>query len=391
MAILLFMRGAEESATKAKRLKAAWVGKRERAARGEVQTASVPAWIKVEGSAAKDSRNAKLSLISDRAKLVKRIFSMTLDGCGKHTIAETFNKEAIPTWGGSAYWHQSYFYKILRSPTVTGRLVPHVESHDGGKMTRTAQPAIEEYYPRVVDDETFQRVQTLIEARRSTVRSKSIASIVAGLAQCPKCGGTMTRVFKGSGPKAGIPKLVCAKAKAGAGCKYHLVKLPGIEQSLIDNAETLRDPPLGDEDLSDSIKGVSGFITELEAYIEALTDQIERKPSAALSKRLAAREAQLEKTRADLKALEQRAADSSSNVVKHRAARLRDCLRRLKQHPGEIAAANSALRECVEHVTVDYPNGQLILQWRHAVTSTLVYDNDVFVAGVMTPRTAARS
>jgi DNA invertase Pin-like site-specific DNA recombinase len=373
MAILLFMRGAEESATKAKRLKAAWVGKRERAARGEIQTASVPAWIKVDGSAVKDSRNAKLSLISDRAKLVKRIFSMTLDGCGKHTIAETLNKESTPTWGGSAYWHQSYIYKILRSPTVTGRFVPHVESHDGGKMTRTPQAPIEGYYPRVIDDETYQRVQNLITARRATVRSKSIASIVAGLARCPKCGATMTRIFKGSGPKRGLPKLVCTKYKAGAGCDPHRVRLPAVEKALIDAASTLGDPPAPDEDLTDSIKGASGSVAELEAYIEALADQIERKPSAALSKRLAVREAEIEKTRADLQALEQRAADSSSAVVKHRAARLRDCLRRLKAHPGEIAAANSALRECVEHVTVDYPTGQLILKWRHGVTSTLLY------------------
>ena len=99
---------------------------------------------------------------------------------------------------------------------------------------------------------------------------------------------------------------------------------------------------------------MSGSIAELEAYIEALADQIERKPSAALSKRLAARETQLEKTRADLKDWSSAPRTHRLNVVKHRAARLRDCLRRLKAHPDEIAAANSALRECVEHVTVDY-------------------------------------
>jgi|HubBroStandDraft_1064217.scaffolds.fasta_scaffold79565_1 DNA invertase Pin-like site-specific DNA recombinase len=373
LAILLFMRGAEESATKAKRLKAAWVGKRERAARGEVQTGSVPAWIRVEGSAAKDYRNAKLSLIPDRAELVRRMFVMFLDGCGRHVMAETFNKERIPTWGGSDYWHVSYLAKILRSPTVTGRLVPHIESHDSGKFTRTPQAPINEYYPRVIDDETFQRVQTLIKARTGTVRSAHAASIVAGLAKCPKCGATMTRVSKGSRKKAGPPKLVCAKAKAGAGCEYHGVRQAAVEKALLDAAATLGNPPAPDEDLTDSIKGVSGSIAELEAYIEALTDQIERKPSAALSKRLAAREAQIEKMRADLKALEQRAADSSSAVVMHRAARLRDCLRRLKQHPGEIAAANSALRECIESVTVSYPTGQLILKWRHGVTSTLMY------------------
>jgi chromosome segregation ATPase len=173
---------------------------------------------------------------------------------------------------------------------------------------------------------------------------------------------------------------VCTKAKAGAGCDYRSVKLAEVERALIGAAATLGDPPAPDEDLTDSIRGVSGAIAELEAYIEALADQIERKSSVTLSKRLAARESQIEKMRADLQALEQRAADSSSAVVKHRAARLRDYLRRLKQHPGEIAAANSALRECVESAIIDYPTGQLILKWRHGVTSTLVYDAALFLA-----------
>jgi uncharacterized coiled-coil protein SlyX len=235
------------------------------------------------------------------------------------------------------------------------------------------QAPIADYYPAVIDGAMFDRVQVLIKSRTSTVRSAHIASIVAGLARCPKCGATMTRVMKGSSSRAGIPKLVCAKAKAGAGCDYHGVRLPAVEKALLDAASTLGNPPAPDEDLTDSIKGVSGAISEVEATIEALADQIERKSSVTLSKRLAARESQVEKMRKDLQALEQRAADSSSAVVKHRAARLRDCLRRLKQRPGEIAAANSALRECVESVTVDYPTGQLILKWRHGVTSTLLY------------------
>jgi DNA invertase Pin-like site-specific DNA recombinase len=371
LAILLFMRGNDESATKAKRLKASWVGKRERAARGEIQTGSVPAWINVEGSAAKDSRNAKLSLIPDRAQLVERIFAMTLDGCGKHTMAETFNKEGIPTWGGSAYWHQSYLFKILRSPTVTGRFVPHVESHNGGKMTRTPQAPIEGYYPRVIDDQTFERVQSLITARRATVRSSTVASIVAGLARCPKCGGTMTRIFKGAGPKAGIPKLVCAKAKAGGGCEYHLVKLPEVERALSDSAERLRKPPLADEDLAGEIAAANEELGHLGEQIETLVDAIERSPSEALSKRLAEREAARDAVRAELKQLKARAADAESRVVLLRAKRLANIVGNLKL--GTVAAVNAALRECVESVTIDYDGGLLRLAWRHGPRTELRY------------------
>jgi DNA invertase Pin-like site-specific DNA recombinase len=379
LAILLFMRGHEESATKAKRGKAAWVGKRERAQRREVVTTRVPAWLRTEGSAAKDARNAKLALIPERAKLVKRMFEMFLAGQGKHGIAEAFNAERIPTWGDgkgrapAKYWHRSYVLKILANPAVTGVFTPHIEEHRDGKLRRVPQEPIADYYPRVVDDETFQRVQTLFGARKSTVRSGRVASIVAGLARCPKCGSTMTRVMKGTPKKGGIPKLVCTRAKAGAGCEYHGVRLPELERVLIENAAQLGNPPAADNNLAEEIKGADAECDGLQEVIESLVCAIEHSPSQALSKQLAKREAELTAVQAQLKALEERAADSESRVVKHRAKRLSDALKRLRTHPTEIAAANAALREAVDSVVVDYSRGQLLLNWRHGVTSSLLY------------------
>jgi hypothetical protein len=102
-----------------------------------------------------------------------------------------------------------------------------------------------------------------------------------------------------------------------------------------------------------------------------LVNAIERKPSAALSKRLAEREAQLETLRAEIKRLRERAAESESKVVTKRAERLSKALKHLT--PGTVAAANSALRECIEAVIVDYTHGTLRLKWRHGPTTTLDY------------------
>jgi DNA invertase Pin-like site-specific DNA recombinase len=369
MAILLFMRGSDESATKARRLKASWEGKRLRAAKGEIQTGSVPAWIKVTGSAAKEHRNATLSLIPERADLVRRMFEMFLAGEGKHAIAEAFNAERIGTWGTSELWHSTYIFKILSSPTVTGRLVPHIESHVAGKRIRTPQETIEDYYPRVIDDETFQRAQTLAASRRGTVRSRSIASITAGIAKCPKCGSTMTRVMKGK--RGGAPKLVCARAKAGAGCKYHLVKLLDIERAFTRNAAQLHRPPITENSLASDIDAADEELYQLGKQIEAIVDAIERKPSLALSQRLEERETQAVAVKTVLEQLRARAADSESRVVKHRAKRLADVL---KAEPLAVSAANAAMRECIESVTVDYERGDLRLAWRHGPVTEINYD-----------------
>jgi DNA invertase Pin-like site-specific DNA recombinase len=378
MAILLFMRGAEESATKAKRLKAVWSHKRERAARGEVQTVNAPSWLKAEGSGAKDARNAKLTLIPERAALVRRMFKMFLAGTGKKGVAQRFNTEKIPTWGGNRfhptpapYWRPTAIFKILTNPATTGRFVPHVERYEGGRRIREPQPAIENYFPRVIDDETYERVQSMCRVRRNTVRSGHVASIVAGLAKCPKCGSTMLRVMKGSTPKGGVPKLVCTKAKAGAGCTYHAVRLPELERGLIDNAVKLGNPPVADDNLAEQIRDADAALTALHEQIESLTDTIERRPSEALSRRLAQRESEAAQVKDSLQALRARAADAESRVVRHRATRLCELLTRLKSDPGAIAAANAALRECVDSIVVRYTTGELVLNWRHGVSSSL--------------------
>ena len=69
--------------------------------------------------------------------------------------------------------------------------------------------------------------------------------------------------------------------------------------------------------------------------------------------------------------LKARAADTESSVVLLRAKRLADLVRTLR--PGTVAAANAALRECVESVTVDYVDGLLRLAWRHGPRTELRY------------------
>jgi DNA invertase Pin-like site-specific DNA recombinase len=379
IAIIILMRAHEESATKAKRLAAAWVGKRERAALGEIQTVHAPAWLHAEGSAAKDRKDASFALIPERAAIVRRIFDMFLDGHGKQGIAKTFNKEGIPTWGRArikrsegSQWHQTYIYKVLKSPAVTGRLVPHIEDRTAtGTMRRRALEAIEGYYPRVIDEDTFTRAQTMLAARTQTVRASKVVSLVAGLARCPLCGSTMTRVQKG---ERSLPKLVCVKAIGAKGCQYHGVRVATVEEALRKEVARLVPPP-ADESLGDEIKGVDEALYLVGKQIAALIDQIEQAPSAALSKRLAAREAEAQKIEAKLGELKAKAANSGARVIAMRADRMRTSLEYLAVEPGTVAEANAALRECFDSITIDYRSGELVMNWRHGPPpARIIYD-----------------
>jgi DNA invertase Pin-like site-specific DNA recombinase len=381
-AIMVMIRAREESETKSRRIRAAWVGARQRAAKHEIVTTAVPAWIEATGSAARGSRNAKFTLHEERAQLVQRMFALFISGVGKKAIAETLNRERVPTWGArgkgrkpAKYWHASYILKILKNAAVTGVFTPFLnEYRDDKTLRRVPQEPIPNYFPQVIDTDTFERVQSLLAARTKSVRSGHVASLVAGLARCPHCRSTMTRVMKGSNPKkAGLPKLVCVKAKAGAGCQYHAVSLRSVERALIDNADRLGHPPLADSNIAEAIKDADADLTATEEEIENLLDSIQRSPSDAATKRLAQREAAAVAMRKQLEELQARGADSESRIVKHRARRVAELLKRLDKHPEELTTANAALCESINAVEIDYPNGDLVLQWRHGVTSKLMF------------------
>jgi DNA invertase Pin-like site-specific DNA recombinase len=131
-AFMVAMRANEESATKSRRLKAAWQGKRTRAAQAPL-TARAPHWLRL------DRTSNKFEVVEERAAIVRRVFGMTLAGIGQHRIAETLNAEGVPVFGNGQYWHRSYVSKLLCNSAVIGRFIPHTVEYDGGRKSRSGK------------------------------------------------------------------------------------------------------------------------------------------------------------------------------------------------------------------------------------------------------------
>jgi DNA invertase Pin-like site-specific DNA recombinase len=225
------MRAHDESKKKAERLKAAWVGKRQRMG-DKILTSRAPGWLRVKGG--------KFEAIPERAAVVRRIFEMAADGTGLESIARTFNREGVATFGKARQWHRSYVAKVIESRAVVGTFIPHTVDYqrDGreiGKSKRIRRPAqpIENYFPKVVRDDLYQRVRAMRGGHRApATRTTTIRNVLASLAVCSVCGSTMTRVSKGARKRAGKPYLVCSRAKVGAGCKYVAHPLVPIEAAV---------------------------------------------------------------------------------------------------------------------------------------------------------------
>ncbi len=211
----------EESAKKSERVGRAWAKKRERLANGDlgVLTRRAPAWLRVEGNP------ARFVVDQERAEVVRRIFTSSLEGLGKHSIARLLNEDHVPTFGRANAWHASSVQKILASQAVIGIFQAHTKPK-GGKR-EVATELIEGYFPMVVDLGLHARTTAARQARSRRTRGKGrrLANIFSGLATCEQCGARMTlrakgRQIRGDGTVVHEDYLVCNSYQRGAGCDH---------------------------------------------------------------------------------------------------------------------------------------------------------------------------
>lgn len=366
--ILVFVRANEESDTKARRSRENWLKLRTNLSTRKM-TARGPVWLRLDRS------TNEFEPIPERVEIVQRVFRMTLEGVGQHKIAETFNREGIATFGGTkskaSHWHRTLIAKWLRNPAVIGTLVPHTMdteevTRDGKRVTRKVrrpQGAVPGYFPEIIKQADWELVQAALHraegSRAALMRHETgIASVLSGLARCPLCGSTMTRVVKGERSK---PYLICVKAKAGAGCKYHAVKQEIVEQTILGMAPLLyqQAKPL-DDALAARLAGIDGDIFGTEAMIDNLADELARSPSPVIRQKLSQLETQRRKLGAERDEAGAAVRFGGETILNRKL----DDLARLNR-ASTPAETNVVLRQLFSAVIVDWQDEVLRFKWRH--------------------------
>lgn len=345
IAYLVAIRANEESARKGQRVGEAWAAKRRRAD-SEKLTAICPQWLSL------DADRKGFTVIEDRAEIVRRIYQQFLDGAGQEAIARQLNLDGVSTFGRGDHWHKSTVAKILRNNAVAGYYQPHRMADDGtGKRVRLPDGnPVEGYYPAVVSHEVYAAVQGRLDGTRATYRreGQTITNPLAGLARCGDCGGAMTQVNKGN---RSAPRLVCAKAKVGAGCKYRSVLVDDVAEALTkDGAGWVDEAPSGNEASRREWAKLEAERAGAEEAVYRLTQELARGgASIAIADALRREEANLRALEASTAALSQRIARETPNVLNARLAGLEAALRAIPFDAGNV---NGRLRETLHHVTV---------------------------------------
>jgi DNA invertase Pin-like site-specific DNA recombinase len=202
MSVLIMARANEESATKSKRAKDDWQSKFAKARSPEKTPYGkrVPRWLALVDGAYVE--------IPERVAIVDRVFKATLAGHGFVAIARQLNAEGIPAFRGGT-WCSSSIDDMLKNRCVLGEWQPK----DGGSV-------IEGYFPRIIDDTTFQRAEeSMFLRRRKVTKQAKNFQVWQQVGQCALCSASMYLVQKNKkfvGGKLYIYKyLLCSSKRKG--------------------------------------------------------------------------------------------------------------------------------------------------------------------------------
>ncbi|MEO5714176.1 MAG: recombinase family protein [Luteolibacter sp.] len=157
MAIIEMSRAFGESERKGVLVSAAWQEQRERGKpvgkKGGKPMGRNPSWLTWEPS-------GSWLEIAERVEVVKRIFDLSMNArLGRCELAVRLCQDEAHYWGSAKNWTASSVQQILVNPAVTGRLDPRRSSNPRAE-------AIEDYYPRIISDETFLEAQRISSARK---------------------------------------------------------------------------------------------------------------------------------------------------------------------------------------------------------------------------------
>jgi DNA invertase Pin-like site-specific DNA recombinase len=225
VSVIIMSRAFEESQTKSMRVSAAWQNKRNNAADRKL-TKVAPAWLKLA-----DDRS-RFEIVECKVALVKQIFGYADEGRGSNQIARKLNVENVEPITSSNGWHESYVTKILTNRAVIGEYQPH--HYVAGKRTPSGQPILD-YYPSVIDNDQFERVQYGRKVRRlrgSGRKGKRHINLFSGVAKCGYCDASMIIIDKGAKPKGGI-YLRCDSARRGNRCEASSWQLEHFETAFL--------------------------------------------------------------------------------------------------------------------------------------------------------------
>ncbi len=248
----------------------------------------------------------KIVIDKEAAPIVQRIFTMALSGISCRKIAAALNEEGIPSPAAYAnlavakpgpytgLWSSERISEMLKNETYIGNMVQGRMvkiSYKSKKCLRQAPEnwvVVEGTHEPIVEQETFQKVQMLVNSRRHT-RCRTYDFLLKGLIFCHECGYPMAVLNRKNA--AGEDRLffVCRTyqrfTKAGT-CTCHSIKEETVNEAVLSKVRQVcqaylksdRFQPIAQEALKNTDKANDGESERqvLQTQISGLTANLDQ-------------------------------------------------------------------------------------------------------------------
>lgn len=171
------------------------------------------------------------------AEIVKKIYSLYLNGYGLLDIASKLNELGYKTKRGNSFGKNS-IYEILSNEKYIGTYTFNKAYRHDRHTKREDTIIIEDVIPSIISKEDFNRVKEIRSSHKKTGGKYSAKTVylLSGLIVCGKCGAnytgrTSTKTKNTKTYKTGY--YICGNRNKLGKCTNHILKKEELEQAII--------------------------------------------------------------------------------------------------------------------------------------------------------------
>lgn len=258
-----------ESQKKSSRLKEAWDEKRRRAeVDGKKFNKRCPSWLKY--------REEEQDFIRREGwEAIPFIFEKSAEGYGHHKILALLQEKYKPL-GTSGTWNGSFINSVLTDRSVLGELQPMGLDEDGNRIP--IGPVLQNYYPRIIDDQLWYQSQSARNTRKKQKGPNSkFINLFTSLVFCAQDQSPMHVYSSPDSRRGRVRRMVSYRHKLKATGAWPVsVEYDQFENTVLAflsemNIDDLR-PRLDDSTLRDRIQEREGLVLHLNQLQETLSD-----------------------------------------------------------------------------------------------------------------------
>ena len=206
----------------------------------------------------------KLVIDDYAADVVRRIFSLYIQGYGKQRIAKLLNAEGIlcpaeykkvngenykncNRLESTTYWSYSTINSILHREMYVGNMVQGTKHQrmrsKQKKMPKEDWIIVENTHEPIIDKETWEKAQSLLKKRTRELDLETNKNIFAGFVKCGDCGRAMTKNMRRRADGSKTYSLYCGTYKRNGKqyCTPHTLPMAVLEDIVLGDLKAIVD------------------------------------------------------------------------------------------------------------------------------------------------------